>query len=130
VNVKAKGLTSVQIGLLDATRASMVLTNIAKKHSGYLFGPEGLEALLEGLLPLLHTWSEHPDFDRGKMSGPHHSIPATRVVIQNGRTADEAALYVQIGSTNLVFLVPRDKVSSTFPVSAHVVPPAPGQTTH
>ncbi|MCZ6741039.1 MAG: hypothetical protein O7D27_02635 [Alphaproteobacteria bacterium] len=128
--VKARGLAKVQVKLENPETAAMVLTDLRNKHSGYLFGPEGLEVLLEALLPLLHTWSEHPELNKDRISGRGHPIPATRIVIQDGRSADEAAVFVEIGSASLVFLVPRVKVSATFAVQPHSVTPNKGESIH
>jgi hypothetical protein len=123
--VPAKGLESVHIGLHSPETAFMVLTNVNHKRTGYLFGPEGLEVLLGGLLPLLNMWSQHPELAKERISGKGNAIAATRVVIQNGRSGDEAALFVQFGTAHLIFLLPAAAISTTIPIQPWSGPDRP-----
>lgn len=129
--IKAKGLASVSITLAeDGESVALLLSDTSGKSSGYLLGPEGVNALLEPLLGLAGRWADKRDLEIEKLSGSKNALPAHHISFERGRTNTETAVRVFVGKMELTFIMPLDSVIAASAALVQQIDPESGKPAH
>jgi hypothetical protein len=127
--INASGIAAFQLQPVDENTVALWLTDPKGKESAFLINPEILNAMLLPLLGLAIQWAGKPALEIGKLVGPLHAIPATQIDIAKGRSAEECALRVFVGSVEITFLVPLSAVlEATGELIRKIEPTSPPRT--
>jgi hypothetical protein len=120
-------LAELTLQPLTDEQVALLLTDRDGKISGYVITPDGLNAILGPLLGLVQKWAHLEGPSTGKHIGPRMALPASRVVVEQGRNTTECALRVFVGKVEFSFLLPLQAVVDGM---AALIPRNKGEQSH